>query len=95
MATNGVKKGLKERMEDTNGGTSCTPTENVSVAGAATAAVTAKTEQEQEQEQEQEEGQTRDPMTIDCVDDGGNINTDTDDGVVTPARGRNRKRRVE
>ncbi len=85
VATNGVKKGLKERMEDTNGGTSCTPTENVSVVGAATAAVTAKTEQEQEQEQEQEEGQTRDPMTIDCVDDGGNINTDTDDGAVTPA----------
>ena len=53
--------------------------------GAATAAVTAKTEQEQEQEQEQEEGQTRDPMTIDCVDDGGNTNTDTDDGAVTPA----------
>ena len=86
VATNGVKKGLKERMEDTNGGTcTCTPTENVSVVGAATATVTAKTEQEQEQEQEQEEGQTRDPMTIDCVDDAGNINTDTDDGAVTPA----------
>ena len=86
VATNGVKKGLKERMEDTNGGTcTCTPTENVSVVGAATATVTAKTEQEQEKEQEQEEGQTRDPMTIDCVDDAGNINTDTDDGAVTPA----------
>ena len=85
VATNGVKKGLKERMEDTNGGTSCTPTENVSVVGAATAAVTAKTEQEQEQEQEQEERQPMDPMTIDCVDDAGNNNTDTDDGAVTPA----------
>ena len=85
VAMNGVKKGLKERMEDTNGGTSCTPTENVSVVGAATAAVTAKTEQEQEQEQEQEERQPMDPMTIDCVDDAGNNNTDTDDGAVTPA----------
>ena len=77
-------------MEDTNGG-NIALLPKMSVSSFPNCWVTAKTEQEQEQEQEQEEGQTRDPMTIDCVDDGGNINTDTDDGAVTLLPGRNRK----